>query len=169
MKSTLINQPEAQLTLVFEGGLSEKYQSLRECIAAGVYRQGLGNIAIDLNKAPGNLSVELSDDPTRKFSVDSLEKYIEKTGDTAPIHYLIDKFLNEKSRKQEAAMAQLAPILQQLAPLLRQAGSLPDYQHDHHPTPHHAARHLRPSPDCPRVHQCPARRPEPECLRQPPE
>ena len=111
-----------QLTLSFEPGIADRFQTLRECIATGVYQRGLGSIAIDLNKAPGNLSVELSEDPSRKFSVDSLERYIEKTGDTTPIHYLIDKFLHEKSRKQEAALAQLAPILKQLEPLMRQAG-----------------------------------------------
>lgn len=122
MKSPVINANENQLTLSFEQGISERHRSLRECIATGVYQRGLGNVAIDLNKAPGNLSVELSEDPARRFSVDSLETYIEKTGDTAPIYYLIDKFLNDKGQKQNAAMAQLAPILAQLAPLLKQAG-----------------------------------------------
>jgi len=122
MKSTVISPSENQLTLSFEQGISERHRSLRECIATGVYQRGLGNIAIDLNKAPGNLSVELSEDPTRKFSVDSLEDYIAKTGDTAPVYYLIDKFLNDKGQKQNAALAQLAPMLQQLAPLMKQAG-----------------------------------------------
>jgi len=122
MKSQVINRPDSQLTLCFEQGISERHQSLRECVATGVYRAGLGNIAIDLNKAPGNLSVELSDDPSRHFSVDSLERYIEKSRDTAPIYYLIDKFLNDKTQKQNAALAQLAPILAQLAPLMREAG-----------------------------------------------
>ncbi len=108
--------------LSFEQGLSEKYSSLRECIATGIYQRGLGNTAIDLNKAPGNLSVELSDDQTRHFSCDRLEKYIEKSKDLTPIYYLIDKFLQEKSVKQEQALAQLGPILAQLAPLMRQAG-----------------------------------------------
>jgi hypothetical protein len=122
MKSPLIKQPEGQLTLSFDQGISDRHKSLRECVATGVYQRGLGNVAIDLNKAPGNLSVELSEDPQRNFSVDSLERYIEKTGDTAPIHYLIDKFLNDKNNAQVAALAQLAPVLKQLAPLFKQAG-----------------------------------------------
>jgi hypothetical protein len=91
-------------------------------LARWVYQRGLGNVAIDLNKAPGNLSVELSEDATRHFSVDNLERYIEKTGDTTPVYYLIDKFLNDKGQKQDAAMAQLGPMLQQLAPLMKAAG-----------------------------------------------
>lgn len=120
--SPVIKEAEGQLTLSFEPGLSDRYRSLRECVAAGVYRNGLGNTAIDLDVAPGNLSVQISDDPSRHFSVDNLERYIEKSGDTAPIYYLIDKFLNDHGQKQNAAMAQLAPMLKQLAPLMKQAG-----------------------------------------------
>lgn len=126
MKSQVIKpahgQASSQLTLCFEPGLSDRHLSLRDCVAAGVYQRGLGRVAIDLNKAPGNLSVELSGDVARHFSIDSLEAYIAKTGDTTPIHYLVDKFLSDKSNKQSEAMAQLAPILAQLAPLMRQAG-----------------------------------------------
>lgn len=122
MKSAVISQPEGQLTLTFDPGISERHLSLRDCVAAGIYQRGLGNVAIDLNKAPGNLSVELSEDPSRHFSVESLERYIEKTKDTTPIYYLIDKFLNDKGHKQNAALAQLAPLMQQLAPLFKQAG-----------------------------------------------
>jgi hypothetical protein len=122
MKSPVITKQEGQLTLSFEPGLSDRHMSLRDCIAACVYQRGLGNIAIDLNKAPGNLSVELSEDTSRNFSVDSLERYIEKTGDTTAIYYLIDKFLNDQGHKQNAALAQLAPMLKQLAPLMKQAG-----------------------------------------------
>lgn len=122
MKSRVITPPDNQLTLVFEPGLAERHLSLRDCVASGVYQRGLGRVAIDLNKAPGNLSVELSEDATRHFSVDSLETYISKTGDVTPIHYLIDKFLQDKANTQAQAMAQLGPILAQLAPLMRQAG-----------------------------------------------
>lgn len=122
MKSKVITAPDNQLTLVFEPGLTDRHLSLRDCVASGVYQRGLGRVAIDLNKAPGNLSVELSDDPSRNFSVDSLEAYIHKSGDITPIHYLIEKFLQDKSNAQAHAMAQLGPILAQLAPLMRQAG-----------------------------------------------
>lgn len=122
MKSKVISQPSGQLTMCFEPGLSERHLSLRDCVASGVYQRGLGRVAIDLNKAPGNLSVELSEDSSRHFSVENLELYIQKTGDTTPIHYLVDKFLSDKGNKQAEAMAQLAPILAQLAPLMRQAG-----------------------------------------------
>lgn len=121
MKSSpVIKESEGQLTLSFEAGLAERYTCLRECIAASVYRNGLGNTAIDLDIAPGNLSVQISSDPSRHFSVDSLERYIEKTQDTTPIYYLIDKFLNDSTAKSE--LETLLPMLKQMVPALKRAG-----------------------------------------------
>lgn len=95
MASAVINafQKKDQLTLDFTPGLLDRHMSLRDCVAACVYQRGLGRVAIDLNLAPGNLSVQLSEDQTRHFSVDSLERYIEKTGDTTPVMYLVERFL----------------------------------------------------------------------------
>jgi hypothetical protein len=120
--SPVIKDIEGQLTLSFEQGLGERYKSLRECVAAGVYRNGLGNTAIDLDVAPGNLSVQISDDPSRHFSVDSLERYIEKTKDTTPIYYLIDKFLSDKAKDSEAEMAAAMQALKQMAPAFKKLG-----------------------------------------------
>lgn len=123
MKSSpVIKEAEGQLTLSFEPGLSERYRCLRECVAAGVYRNGLGNTAIDLDVAPGNLSVQISDDASRHFSVDSLERYIEKTGDTTPIYYLIERFLADKARDSEAEMAAAMQALKQMAPAFKKLG-----------------------------------------------
>lgn len=118
--SPLVKQQEGQLTLSFEPGLSDRYTCLRECVASGVYRHGLSNVAIDLDQAPGNLSVQLSADPSRHFSVDSLERYIERSKDTTPIYYLIDKFL--KGKEQADELATLMPMLKQLGPALKAAG-----------------------------------------------
>lgn len=123
MRSPVITEQEGQLTLSFEPGIAERYSCLRECVAAGVYRQGLGNVAIDLDQAPGNLSVQLSADPSRHFSVESLERYIEKTRDTTPIYYLIDKFL--KSEKSDGAeMAALMQAFKAAAPHMKKLGLL---------------------------------------------
>lgn len=126
MLSAVITPAQAtrndQLTLDFTPGLTDRFTNLRECIAAGVYQRGLGRIAIDLNKAPGNLSVELSEDPSRRFSVDALETYIDKTGDTQPILYLIERFLapdaKPKNHEQiKAIQAQAGELLRQLQTL----------------------------------------------------
>lgn len=123
MRSPVIKEEAGQLTLSFEPGLAERYTSLRECVAAGVYRNGLGNTAIDLDVAPGNLSVQLSADPSRHFSVDSLERYVEKTGDTTPIYYLVEKFLKDKGTTDEAAeLAALRQVFKHAAPALKKLG-----------------------------------------------
>lgn len=121
MISAVIKAPN-QLTLDFEPGLIDRYGSLRECVATGIYQRGLGRVAIDLDQAPGNLSVQLSGDASRHFSVDSLERYLEKQNDPTPIYYLIEKFLAKKDAKKDAAQAQLMVLLKDLQPLLKQAG-----------------------------------------------
>jgi hypothetical protein len=123
MKSSpVIKEVEGQLTLSFEAGLAERYKSLRECVAAGVYRNGLGNTAIDLDVAPGNLSVQISDDPSRHFSVDSLERYIEKTKDTTPIYYLVERFLADKASTSEAEREATLQALRQMVPAFKKLG-----------------------------------------------
>lgn len=129
MGTRLIRQPEAkqsstQLMLDFDPAMHERYRSLRECIAVGVYQRGLGRIAIDLDMAPSNLSVQLSEDPSRKFSVESLETYIEKTGDTTPIYYLISKFLQDERDTEAEAHAELMAAFKAMAPKLKRAGLL---------------------------------------------
>ena len=124
--SKTIRQPSVgsgQLTLNFEQDMHQKYRCLRECIAVGIYQRGLGNVAIDLDLQPSNLSVQLSEDPARRFSVDHLEAYIEKTGDTTPIYYLISKFLAPHEQKADAAtVAQLLGLAAQMQALAKQAG-----------------------------------------------
>ncbi len=110
------------MQLDFEPGLIDRYASLRDCVATGVYQRGLKRVAIDLDQAPSNLSVQLSDDTSRHFSVDSLEKYLEKTGDMSPIYYLVEKFLSDKANKRAAAVEQIQQLGPHLIELLRQAG-----------------------------------------------
>lgn len=128
MKSAVIRRPSAgaqqeqQLTLSFEPGVSDRFHTLRECVATGVYQRGLKRVAIDLDQAPSNLSVQLSDEHSRHFSVDSLERYIEKTGDLVPVYYLVEKFIKPRDGRQEAALAQLPALAEQLQQMLKQAG-----------------------------------------------
>ena len=118
MASTVITASKDQLTLNFEPGLADRYGSLRECIATGVYQRGLKRVAIDLDQAPSNLSVQLSEDHSRNFSVDSLEKYIEKTGDTAPVMYLIERFLAADARSDGAK--KVAAMRLKMAEMMRE-------------------------------------------------
>jgi len=118
----IIKDEKQQLTLNFEPGLTERHCNLRDCLATSIYRRGLSRSAIELNKSPGNLCNELSDDSARKFGVDDLEMYLEKSRDFAPIYYLVEKFLNDSSVKRDAANAELISALASLKPLMRAAG-----------------------------------------------
>jgi hypothetical protein len=122
MKSTNINQQQNQLILDFEPGLTDRFSSARECVAQGVYQRGLKRVAGDLDEAPGNLSVKLSDDPVRHFSLDMFERYVEKTGDLTPIYYLVEKFLGDRRNAPQAALQQLRAIAPEFIQLLKQAG-----------------------------------------------
>lgn len=114
----------SQLSLSFEPGLSTRHQSLRECVATGVYTRGLGRVAGMIDMSSSKLSEKLSGGNDRKRDVgcDDLERYIEKTNDTAPIYYLIDKFLRDPAVTQQEAMARLASFADTLPALMVQAG-----------------------------------------------
>jgi hypothetical protein len=119
MPSPVISDSQRQLTLAFNDDLLHAHRSLRDCVASGVYRRGLKTVAMDLDLSPGNLSVALSDDPHRKFSVDDLERYIQTSGDKSPIYYLVGKYLADEGAAREHALSEL---LQQLPHMLAAAG-----------------------------------------------
>lgn len=121
--SAVVPPTEGQLTLNFEPGLSERYPSFRECVASSIYRYGLTNAAIDLDKAPGNLSVELSADPARKFGIEDFERYLAKSRDFTAIYYLIDKFLKDEAGDEPSA-AELKAMFKQMAPHFKRLGVL---------------------------------------------
>lgn len=107
-----------QLTLQLEPGLTERFGSLRECVAAGVYSRGLKRVAMDLDKAPGNLSRELGGDSDRHFSVEALERYIQTQGDLTPIHYLIVRYMGDQAHAEAATMKRVEDLLAQVAALV---------------------------------------------------
>lgn len=113
---------QQQMSLAFEPGLSVRFRSLVDCIAAGVYHRGLGRVAPMLDTAPSHLSVQLADDGARHLPASSVERYIEATGDLTPIYYLLDKFARDPAARQQEAVAQLAALVPQLAGLMQAAG-----------------------------------------------
>lgn len=114
-----------QMTLDFEAGLIERFPSLLDCIRTGAYtnRNPLKTIAADMDISQSDLSRKLAgnpDDP-RRFSVDDLEKYIEKTGDVTPIYYLVEKFLQDEEHRQRRAMSELTKQLPEILALIKAA------------------------------------------------
>lgn len=125
MSSPVFSAAQRQMTLPLDEALVSAHRSLRDCVAAGVYRRGLKAVAMDLDFSPGNLSVALSDDPHRKFGVDDLERYIRATGDKSPIYYLAAKYLGDEAAARDQALGQVAEMLQSLPGMLAAAGLQP--------------------------------------------
>ena len=122
MPSPVISDSRRQMTLDLDGSLTTTHRSLRDCVAQGVYKRGLKSVAADLDLSPGNLSVALSDDPHRKFSVDDLEAYVRATGDKTPVYYLVAKYLGDEAAARDQALGQVAEMLQNLPALVAAAG-----------------------------------------------
>ena len=119
-----------QLTLDFEAGLTEKHPHLLDCIRATAYthRNPLKTIASDMDMSQSDLSRKLAgnpDDP-RRFSVEDLEKFVLATGDMSPIHWLVERFLQDDKVKQDRALQELAKQLPNILALIKasaQAGT----------------------------------------------
>lgn len=120
-----ISSDHVQLTLDMEPGLVERYGSLKEVVAAGVYRSGLKRVAGKLYVYPGNLSVMLSGDGQRHFDLDLLEQYVSEFGDVTPILYLAAKYCGDRFADRDDALSRVQSLLEELPTLLASAGVKP--------------------------------------------
>lgn len=102
-----------QLTLNLEAGLVEAYPTCREYIASRVHNQGRPqkSIAADMDYSPSHLSRKCAQSPddSMRFTLDDFEKFIQITGDTSPVLYLVEKYLTTHDRiaQLEAELAKL--------------------------------------------------------------
>lgn len=91
-----------QITLNFEAGLTESYRSCREYVAARVHQIGRPQkaIAADMDYSPSDLSRKLAQSPddSRRFTLDDLERFMDVTGDTQPVLYLVEKYLAKRNK-----------------------------------------------------------------------
>jgi hypothetical protein len=115
-----------QMSLTLEPGIGSRTRSLREHLATRIYQQGLTFVAGKLDSSPSKLTEKLagmdSSGKVRGMSVDELEHYIQATKDVSPIHYLVDKYLQDPEIVQQEAAAKFAELMEQLLPLAHAAG-----------------------------------------------
>lgn len=108
---------EQQLTLNFEAGLSDCYSSCREYAQALIHQQGrpIKTIAADMDFSPSQLSRKLAQSPgdSARFTLDDLELFMQVTGDTSPIKYLVDKYLANATCKKIEDMERELALLKQ--------------------------------------------------------
>ncbi len=108
-----------QLSLSFEPGLAQRFNDLRECFAACVYRHGLGKVAAAVDQAPSNLSQMLGGD--RHLPTDVVERYMQHFGDNTPALFLAARWCQDSKTIQQQALAQLPAALAQLQALMSAA------------------------------------------------
>lgn len=118
-----LNNGSQQMTLDFEPSLVERHPTALSCVrqTAYSYRKNLKWIAGEMDLSESELSRKLAqnDNDTRKFTLDDLESFVEKTGDKTPILYLAAKFLADKSMLKDAAMQQLMRELPDVLALVK--------------------------------------------------
>lgn len=117
-----MTQGVQQLTLSLEPGLAIRHRTLKDCVAAGVYQRGVVNVAGKIDRQPSHLSEALSGGERRKFDVDDLEAYIREFNDTAPILYLVAKYMRDPAVTQQEALSKLAALADLLPGLMAAAG-----------------------------------------------
>lgn len=86
-----------QITLNYDAGLVECYPTCREYVASRIHQQGRPqkSIAADMDYSPSHLSRKCAQSPddSMRFTLDDLERFIDCTGDTGPVLYLVEKYL----------------------------------------------------------------------------
>lgn len=82
-------------------GKSRKQKHGHGAVAGSSWRQQKV-IAADLDMAPSQLARKLAQSPgdSARFTLDDLEAYLRTTGDTAPVLYLVDKYLRQTDRDE---------------------------------------------------------------------
>ncbi len=112
-----------QLTLELEPGLTDRYSSLRECMTSSIYSRGLKRVAMDLDKAPGNLSRMLAGEGGYHFSIELMERYIQTQNDLTPIYYLISRYMGDQAAAEGATLRRVEGLMQEVAALMAQSGA----------------------------------------------
>lgn len=115
-----------QLSLDFEPGLTERHKTLLSCVREAAYKsmRPMKAIAAEMDLSESDLSRKLSgsDSDSRRFTVDDLVRFVEVTGDMAPIDWLIEKFHLGSDEKQKRAAIEFMRQLPAAIALLKQMG-----------------------------------------------
>lgn len=115
-----------QFELDFEGGLTERFPELIDCIRASVSGCGRQHraVAADLDMSPSELTRKLACNPTDpvNFPAHRLPELIVATRDLTPIYWLVEKFCDDPDNKKRKSLEQLARLLPQIERLVKDAG-----------------------------------------------
>jgi hypothetical protein len=94
-----------QVTLNFDAGISDAFPTLREFVAHRTHHQGRPQkaIAADLDYSPSHWSRKCAESPddSLRMTCNDLEAFMEATGDTSPVLYLVEKYMTKHDRIAE--------------------------------------------------------------------
>lgn len=115
-----------QLEIDFTPGLTEQFPEFSDCLKASVYGCGKAFkvVAAELDMSASELSRKLANNPADNvnFPAKLIPDLICATGDLMPVHWLIEKFIEQPDAKQRRALDALAQLSRELPELLRRAG-----------------------------------------------
>lgn len=123
-----------QTAFDFQPGLTDQFPDFMDCVRESVYGCGrqFKAIAADLDMAPSKLSRMLNNDPTDRTSTDRvyfplvmLPALMRATGDSRPVHWLVESFLEDAETKRNRAMDGLARMLPQIEAMVKAAAPPP--------------------------------------------
>jgi hypothetical protein len=122
---TALSGTAHQLMLDFEPGLADRHATALDCVRQCIYtnRNPLKTVAADMDMSASELSRKLSGNPddSRRFTLDDLESYITSTGDTTPVYYFVEKYLENDGMRKQRALAELLKCAPQFLALMKQA------------------------------------------------
>lgn len=111
-----MNQKVEQISINYEAGPAEAYESCREYCQSLVHQQGRPQkaIAADMDLSPSHLSRKLSQSPddSMRFTLDDFERFVRVNRDIRPILYLIEKYIAAKD--SSALLAEIERLQKQL-------------------------------------------------------
>lgn len=115
------------LSITYQEGLTQRNRSLRELMLVQVaLNGGVTTVAGKLDLSPSKLSEKLAGSDSggkpRGMTIDEFDRYIAETGDVAPIHYLIERYLTSPQAAHAEAIAELTKLAAALPALLERAG-----------------------------------------------
>lgn len=101
-----------QISLDFEPGFTDRFETLEDVLVSMVYggRKRHNAIAMDLDESPSSLTRKIKGD--LDFPVRKLSALIESTGDLTPIYWLIEKHLAPKPGEREQALRRAMTVLE---------------------------------------------------------
>lgn len=119
MRSVATTTDREQLVLNLEPAMPERWPTLRDFVRHQIEThptKPAKTIAGDLDIAPSTLSRKLAphEGDTQRFNCDDLERYIEATGDIAPIEYLAAKYMQAPEVRRAAAIQRVEALAGEL-------------------------------------------------------